>query len=198
MRHVASKTSAMSSSRVRSYRGERGRGARFAAQGAAERSGEELRVAERVGDAVSADRIAVIPRVADEGPARSPRAAYDVREAGRAADRRSAGRGFESGREGGRDAGQDLRERNLTLRAPHAVHLHRRRHDPDARLAAIGRKDPGEGAVAQVKLEAVAVQAGVVRVVSGRGRRARLGLLGPDCPRNAGANPVGADDVIRA
>ena len=155
--------------------------------------GQQLGVAEGVGDAVAGDRVPVVAGVADQGPARS-RMSGGCGWAGRwlpapaTCARRAAsarpGRGWRSRRSG----------RTPAARAPAALaRVGGRGAGPDVGLAVVGREDAGHDPVGDVELEAVPGIAREVGVVGGaEGTRSSISGA-PTARAIARAEAVGAD-----
>ena len=180
------------------------------AQRDVERVGEQLGVAEGVGDAVPGDRVAVVAGVADQCPARLPPPPVAARsgDARRWAGRRGRGPVPRPGRLAPARRGTATPARSPTG-APRAGPAPAERSSASARVgpasqtqaaAVVGREDAGEGVAGDVELvgrESPSRAAGPRRTCRRcPSRRRGLQRLGAEPPRHPGPDAVGADDEV--
>ena len=154
---------------------------------------EELRVAERVADAVGGDRVLEVGGVAHEGPALSPRAAEVPRVAGEAVEGSREPCPPEPLRELGRGLREDAPVAPGDVR-PHLVGEPLRGHSrEDQDLAAVRGDGAGRGRRAPVPVVAVHVEARPVPVDAGGGVPALARHGRPHQGGHRRAQAVGAD-----
>ena len=134
-----------------------------------DRTGEELGVAEGVGESVDADRVLPVAGVADERPPRSPAAAEEPGRPGERAHRRVARSPRRLGRRARARPRRGPRATPSTRPGPRRAGA---RAGEDARLAVVGGDHPGDGSGPVDPLVAVGVEPGPVAVHDGGGARA--------------------------
>ena len=178
---------------------ERRRLVPLAAQVLMDGPGQQLGVAEGVGDPVAGDRIAVIARITDQGPPRAVRLADDVRQVDRAPDRGGPSRPAQPGAELRRRRGdrRGQRRRPIRARGQQRSALRGRAGDPHARLVVVGSEDSGHRPRRQMELETAIVQAVDVAVERAARRGRFTQAAGTDLTSQPGPYAVGDDHQVR-